>query len=104
MSTRRILLAVALATFLIQTGLVLFGMGYRGFFEAVNLNAATRLMFLDVVITLTLIAVWMREDAAASGRIVVPYILLTLLLGSAGPLLYLLKRAPGARRSATAGR
>ena len=90
MPVRNIVLGASLILFLAQTAIVLGSVGYLGFFAAVNLNHATRLMFLDLVITLTLIAAWMWKDAAARGRAIVPYLILTFLFGSAGPLLYLL--------------
>ena len=90
MTTRTILLAATLAIFLYQTVVVLAGMGYRGFVESIGLNAATELMFLDLAISLVLIMVWMYEDAAAKRRTVIPYLIVTVLFGSAGPLLYLL--------------
>jgi hypothetical protein len=84
------IIALTLLLFAFQTVRVLLGEGYIGFFEAANINEATRLMFLDLVIMLTLVAAWMCKDAAVSGRTVWPYLLVTLLFGSAGPLLYLL--------------
>jgi hypothetical protein len=100
MTPRMTLIVVALLLFTFQTVRVLSGVGYIGFFEAVNLNEATQLMFLDVIITLTLIAVWMSKDAAASGRTVWPYLLVMVLFGSAGPLLYLVF---GMKRNRTVG-
>lgn len=88
----RILLGVLLAVFLAQTGKVLISIGFLGFFASVRLNAATELMFLDLVITLGLIMVWMWRDARASDRLFWPFALVTLLVGSAGPLAYLLYR------------
>lgn len=90
---QRVFLAAALVVFLAQTVVVLTGLGFLGFFESANLNEATRLMFLDLVITLTLIAVWMVHDAKARGRRVWPYLAVTLTLGSAGPLAYLIVRS-----------
>jgi hypothetical protein len=88
----RILLGIVLAVFLAQTVRVLTGVGFLGFFTSVGLNAATELMFLDLVITLGLITVWMVRDARATGRRFWPFAVVTLLLGSAGPLAYLLYR------------
>ena len=87
---QRIALGLVLTVFLAQTGLTLTGPGFVGFLESANVNAATRLMFFDWVITLVLISIWMRRDAVATGRRFWPFALLTLVLGSAGPLTYLL--------------
>jgi hypothetical protein len=89
---QRIALGVVLAAFLAQTGLVLTGQGFVGFFESANLNDATRLMFFDMVIALVLVTIWMHRDAVATGRRFWPFALLTVVLGSAGPLTYLLIR------------
>ncbi|HJU43918.1 MAG TPA: DUF2834 domain-containing protein [Vicinamibacterales bacterium] len=90
MSTRPILLAAALVIFIYQTLVVLTGMGYAGFIASIGLNEATKLTFLDLAISLLLIMGWMWQDAAARRRNVIPYLVITVLFGSAGPLLYLL--------------
>ena len=51
-------------------------------------------VFVDLVIALTLVLVWMWRDAKASGRNIWPWIALTLATGSFGPLFYLLTRKP----------
>ncbi len=93
MLQRMVLAGALLLVFLAQTVRVLTGLGFVGFFESVNLNEATRLMFLDLVIALALIAVWMVHDAKTRGRRVWPYLVVTLTLGSAGPLAYLIVRS-----------
>ncbi len=54
-------------------------------------NWATRLLFVDLTISLSLIAVWMYLDSRERGKPFLPYVLVTLFLGSAGPLLYLIR-------------
>jgi hypothetical protein len=55
-------------------------------------NAATVAVLVDLTIALSLVTLWMWQDAAERGIGVFPYVLLTLTLGSIGPLLYLLRR------------
>lgn len=45
-----------------------------------------------LVIALVLASIWMHRDAVATGRRFWPFALVTLVLGSAGPLTYLLVR------------
>ena len=49
-------------------------------------------IFADLAIALVLVMVWMWHDAKNIGRNVWPWIALTLVAGSFGPLLYLLTR------------
>ncbi len=98
MTKLQLLLAAVLAIFLFESAYVIYTMGYIGFFEAAFANAATGLMAFDLVICLTIFAVWMVRDARLQGRSPLGYLLLTVTLGSAGPLLYLIRRSPlGAR-------
>jgi len=50
----------------------------------------------DLVIALSLVMIWMWRDAKATGRSVWPWMALTLVAGSFGPLIYLLTRKPTA--------
>jgi hypothetical protein len=63
----------------------------RAFFTRLA-NAATAAVFIDLVIALTMVAVWMIHDAAQRGATVLPYLLLMPFLGSMGPLIYLIGR------------
>lgn len=48
---------------------------------------------VDLSIALGIILVWMWQDAKHRGVSILPHILLTLTLGSVGPLVYLIQRA-----------
>jgi hypothetical protein len=47
---------------------------------------------VDLVIALTLVMVWMGDDAEQRKVSALPYLVITLALGSVGPLLYLIRR------------
>jgi hypothetical protein len=95
MNAKQIGITVALVDFLALNAYVVYHYGYIGFFEMMMANAATVAVFVDLVIALTLITVWMWRDAKQRGVSPIPYTLLTLALGSAGPLAYLIRRAGG---------
>lgn len=92
MTGTRITLSIVLLAFATLTGVALASHGYLGFFELVAANWATRLLFADLVIALSLITVWMYRDARERGAGFTPYALATLVFGAAGPLLYLIRR------------
>ncbi len=71
--------------------------GYLGFFEALGSTTAGVVVFTDLVIALTLAMLWMRSDSSEHGLPFWPYTLLTLALGSVGPLAYLIHRELRAR-------
>ncbi len=96
MSIVRVALLVVLAVFSSLTTLVIAEHGYLGFYRWALLNSATTLLFLDLLISLTLITVWMSADAHERRISPLPYIAITLAIGAAGPLLYLIRRS-GAR-------
>ncbi|MBM3787217.1 MAG: DUF2834 domain-containing protein [Acidobacteria bacterium] len=88
------ILCTVLAGFLLLSGVVVSQHGYWGFYGWALHNSATKLLFIDLVLSLALIGVWIAADAKESKINAVPYLLLTLALGVAGPLLYLLRRRP----------
>ncbi|MGH7818588.1 MAG: DUF2834 domain-containing protein, partial [Candidatus Binatia bacterium] len=75
--------------------------GFVGVFELVMANAATVTAFADLAIALSLVLVWMWQDAHQRGVSWLPYALVTLALGSVGPLLYLIVREGSERAPAT---
>jgi hypothetical protein len=82
------------------TALTLWGIhvhGYVGFFEALLGSAAGIVAFTDLVIALSLVLFWMWDDAHARALPFWPYALVTLALGSLGPLSYLVHREVRAR-------
>jgi hypothetical protein len=86
------LLSLVLVVFVALEIEAIAAFGYVGVFEALASNAATRLGFLDLVIALGLVLVWIRQDAGERALPFWPYAALTLALGSAGPLAYLIHR------------
>ena len=92
MNPRQVGLSMVLVGFAALNGYCFYTFGTAGFLHAALANAATVAVFLDLLIALTMVAVWMVRDAAQRGAAVLPFLLLTLFLGSMGPLLYLLRR------------
>ena len=92
MKAAQIGLEIVLIAFAIFSGYVVYQYGYIGLFEQGLANAATIQIFLDLTIALSLVLLWMWQDARAQGIFPLPYVMLTLTLGSIGPLLYLIRR------------
>ena len=92
MNSKQIGLAVVLCDFLGLTAYAVYQYGYVGFFEQVMANWATITVFVDLVIALSLVIAWMVRDARQRGVSAVPYVVLTLALGSVGPLVYVIRR------------
>ena len=100
MQLPRPLILAILLPFALYSTYAVYQIGYIGIFES-HFHTAGFQVLADLVIACTLAMVWMWRDAAATGRNVWPLIVLTLTLGSIGPLIYLLlapqQRAVGAR-------
>ena len=98
MNFRAFLLLDVLVAFLAFTLWVIESVGYAGFFEQTLASPVGIQLLVDVVLALSLALLWMRGDSKGSGVPFAPYLVLTLVLGSVGPLSYLLHRELRSRR------
>jgi len=103
MNFRTFLILDVLVAFLGFTVYELATLGYVGFFEQALSSPATILLSVDLVLSLLLVLVWMRNDSKASGVPFAPYALIALGFGVAGPLAYLLHRGLREQRSELRG-
>lgn len=92
MNRNALILAVVLLDFVALSVWALAEVGYVGLFQFQLTSPAGIQVLADLVIALTLVMVWMYRDARARGTSFLPFAVLTLTLGSIGPLLYLLVR------------
>jgi len=93
MNLKQIGIGIVLADFVAFSAYVVYQYGYVGLFKLALSNAAMIQVSLDLTIALTLVTLWMWRDARERGVSIVPYLVLTLTLGSIGPLVYLFRRA-----------
>lgn len=94
------LIVVVLVLFGVLSGLALWYQGYWGIIQLHFQSFGGGQVLADLVISLTLVMVWMWGDARRTGRNPWPYIIATLFLGSFGPLFYLLLRKPAGNEAA----
>lgn len=94
-------LVLVLVAFGAVTALALKEHGYLGIISFHFTSTAGLQVILDLVIVCVLAIAWMVDDARRSGRIAWPYVILTLALGSFGPLIYLLVGQWAARPAET---
>lgn len=85
-----VLLALVCLDFAALTIYAIEQHGYVGIIAYHLPSSAGWQVLADLVIVCSLAMIWMVSDARRSGRTVWPYLLLTLVLGSFGPLTYLL--------------
>jgi hypothetical protein len=92
MNAKQIGLSLVLADFVALTGYAVYHYGYGAFLELPFTNAIAAQVCIDLVIALSFVVVWMWRDARARGVSPIPYVVITLFLGSIGPLVYLIRR------------
>ena len=90
------LLAVILAFGALST-LALMDVGYIGLITSHMQGYAGMQVLIDLVILAVLACIWMVHDAPRHGISAWPFVAVTLLAGSFGPLFYLLLREFKAR-------
>ena len=92
MSNRLIALLVVLALFGALTVVALSDVGYWGIIEPHFQSWGAAQVLADLVIMCVLGSIWMVVDARRRGATAWPYLIITLVAGSFGPLLYLAMR------------
>jgi hypothetical protein len=105
MSSRSITLLFVVAGFGALTTLALMDVGYFGIIEPHFRSWGEAQVLADLVILAVLACIWMSNDARDRALPAWPFILITVVAGSFGPLLYLLVRelsAPASQSARTA--
>jgi hypothetical protein len=87
---QRTYLSVVLILFGALSAIALWQHGYWGILEPHFKTFGAGQVLADLVIAVSLAMVWMWHNAKATGRNVWPWLALSLVAGSFGPLLYLL--------------
>jgi hypothetical protein len=99
MSGRSLGLIVVVAAFGVLSTLALMDVGYFGILKPHFQSWGEGQVLADLVILAVLACVWMVRDAKLRGVSAWPFVVITLVAGSFGPLLYLVARE---RRKAAA--
>jgi len=97
MSTRLLLLLAVITAFGALTALALLDVGFFGILEPHFQSWGGAQVFVDLVIVCVLAGIWMVNDARSRGLNAWPFVLITLVAGSFGPLSYLVVRQWRAR-------
>jgi len=92
MSNRSIMLLLVIATFGLLSALALQDVGYFGIIAPHFRSWGGAQVFADLTILAVLFCIWMVRDARRRGVAAWPFILMTVFLGSFGPLFYLVAR------------
>jgi len=90
MQYKRSLAFVLVVPFVLLTLYTIHKVGYLGIFEYQFLSPAGWQVGADLVIACMLLLSWIIPEAKRKGRNPWPFVLITVVLGSIGPLLYIL--------------
>src|SRR5262245_63234281 len=92
MNWRILVLVLVLADFGAVSLYAIWQHGYLGIWQAGLTSWASAQLLFDLVIACALASVWMARDARERDIVAWPFLVVTLVGGSFGPLLYLLWR------------
>ena len=92
MNLKQLGLLAVLVDFAALEAWAVYEVGVMGIFAQALGSTGAMIAFVDLTIALSLVMIWMWQDARERGLGFVPYAVLTLTLGSVGPLLYLIRR------------
>ena len=87
-----LLSALVLCDFAVLSAWAVSQVGYVGTFEHAFASPGGIQLFVGLCVALGFVAIWMVRDARRSGVSPMPYLLLTVALGSVGPLVYFVVR------------
>ena len=88
----RTILIITLILFGALTAVALWQDGVLGIFGSIVSSWGSTQIYVDLVIALTLVSIWMWRDAKTAGRNPWPWIIATFIVGAFSPLVYLLVR------------
>lgn len=88
----RIIIIVVLILFGALTAVALVTDGVFGIFASIFNSFGSAQIYVDLVIAISMICVWMWRDAKSQGRNPWPWIIAALIVGAFSPLVYLLVR------------
>ena len=88
----KVVSAVALVVFGVFSSWVMLQVGYMGIWTGALDNPGSQQVLADLVVACGLICIWMVVDAKERGGNAWPFVAVTLVAGSFGPLFYLLMR------------
>ena len=94
---KRTLIVITLVLFGALSAFAIAEHGFVGIFMSPLQSLASMQIFSDLLISLTLVMIWMWHDAKANGRNIWPWLIATLAVGSFSPLIYLLTRKSGVK-------
>lgn len=97
MNVRMIVLLLVLVPFALFSATVVLDEGYLGFLDVARAEPWGMQMLLDIAISLVLVMQGLAKDARERGIALWPWVIVTVLLGSIGPLGYLVYRESVAR-------
>jgi hypothetical protein len=89
MGNKKLLAIIILIPFTLLTAFAVAEVGYIGIFEYHVHSPAGWQVITDLVIALVLLLTWLIPEARKTGRNPWPWVALTLVAGSFGPLLYI---------------
>ena len=89
MKQKKVLAIAILIPFSLLSIYAVLEVGYIGILDYHRHSPAGWQVFTDLVIALVLLFTWMIPEAQKEGRNPWPWVVITLFLGSIGPLLYL---------------
>ena len=92
MSVRLFGLVTVVIAFGALTAMALLDVGFLGILEPHFQSWGGAQVFVDLVIVCLLACIWMVNDAPSRGLNAWPFVLITLVAGSFGPLVYLVFR------------